>query len=271
MLDLTCKYGFIVGNGDLPKIVLDEAKDKNLDFIVGGINGLTSKQNVLPYAHFWFSIGEIKLLIDNLKKHQVKKIVMVGSITRPSLFSIKLDSLGKELISKYINKIAGDNSILSMVIDIFENNEFEVIGAQDITDKILINKGFHTNINCDEYGDDITNGFFIAKELSKLDIGQSIVFQQNMVIAVEAVEGTREMILRSKKLLKKGREGILVKVNKVNQDNRVDLPSIGTKTIIEAKKAGLKGIVIEANKSIIINKEEVINLANKYQIFIVAI
>lgn len=270
-LNKTSKYAFIVGNGDLPKIALNEAKNQNLDFVIAAIKGLSPKEYVSPYNHFWFGIGELQLLIDNLKHHKVDTIVMMGAIKRPSLFAIKFDNLGKEVIKQYINKISGDNSILLMVINIFEQYGFKVIGVQSITNKILSPQGEQTKIGIDDYRDDITNGFKIAKELSKLDIGQSIVFQQNMVIAVEAVEGTREMILRSKKLIKKGRSAILIKVHKANQDSRVDLPTIGEKTICEVKKAGLKGIVIEANKTIILNKENTIKLANKYKIFIIAV
>ena len=265
------KYAFIIGKGDLPEVVINYAHNNDYKFIVAGIKGLSPKFLVNKYDHFWFHMGEVNDLIIKLKQHNVNKIVMVGSITRPSLLSLKVDSLGKDIIKNYYSKISGDNSLLSMVIYVFESYGFEVISPQTICPQILAKEKNYTLIPYQQYISDIKNGFIIAKELGKLDIGQSIIFQQNIVVAVEAVEGTKNMILRSKKLLKKNSKGILIKTHKLNQDSRVDLPSIGEKTIIQAKKANLAGIVIEADKTIILNQKKTIELANKYNIFLLAV
>ena len=120
--------------------------------------------------------------------------------------------------------------------------------------------------------EDIIKGFNTAKELSKLDIGQSIIFQQNIVISVEAVENTKSMILRSKKLIKKNNpKALLIKTSKINQNMFLDVPTIGDKTILQAKKVNLAGIVIEADKTIILNQEKTVALANKYNIFLIAL
>jgi DUF1009 family protein len=265
------KYAFIIGKGDLPEIIIQYANNNNFNFIIAGIKGLSPKLLVNKYNHFWFNIGEVSDLIAKLKQNNINKIVMIGSITRPSLLSLRVDNLGKSIISNYYNKISGDNSLLSMVMSVFESYGFEVVSPQSVCAEILAQEKNYTSISYQPYINDIKNGFILAQELSKLDIGQSIIYQENIVIAVEAVEGTKNMILRSKKLLKKSSQGILIKIHKLNQDNRVDLPSIGEQTIIQAKKAKLAGIVIQADKTIILNQKKTIQLANKYNIFLLAV
>ncbi len=263
------KYAFIVGGGDLPFRIIKEAEKQKLDFIVVGIRGFSPKALVNSYDNFWFYIGEIADFINKLKYNNVNKIVLVGYMQRPSLFSIRLDSLGRELIKELYNS-TGDNSLLSKVIEIIESNGFKIIAAQEIDPSILAEEGLLSLTTiAEEYKEDIDKGFLLAKQLSVFDIGQSIIFQQNMVIAVEAVEGTAAMIKRSKDILKKaGRKGILIKVKKQHQEERVDLPTIGDKTIKQVKDAGLAGIIVEAQSTIILNKNEVVRLANKYGIFI---
>lgn len=268
---MTERYAFIIGKGELPNSVIKDAKQKKLDFILVGIMGLSPKLLVNSYNNFWFHIGKVNDLINGLKKNNITHIVMVGSIARPSLLSIKLDNLGKQIVRDYYSKMHGDDSLLKIIISIFEENGFIVIGAQNISNSILSENKSYNNIDYTNHIDDIKNGFLLAEKLSQLDIGQSIIFQQNMVIAVEAVEGTKNMILRSKKLLKSGKKGILIKISKINQDSRVDLPSIGSQTIIQAKKAGLAGIVIQAKKTIILNEEKTTALAEKYKIFLLSI
>lgn len=297
------RIAIVVGNGDLSTRILNTVIKKDLDFIVAGIKGSSPKNLVNSHEHFWFYMGEVADFISKLKIHNVKKIMFVGSINRPSLLSLKLDSLGKKIVQEYFSKISGDDSLLSMVIGEMENYGFEVIGVQDIDSAILAEEKIYTKIlPTKEQMVEIQKAFDLAKELSAFDIGQSLIFQQNMVLAVEAVEGTAKMIKRSKNLIKKNTiwkkcaklffsnstileknrkkelsisnniEGaFLVKIKKLNQETRVDLPTIGDKTIKQAYKAGLVGIVIEAGSTIILNEQKAIDLANKYGLFIISL
>lgn len=262
------KYAFIVGKGDLVNSVITKAKASNLNFVVVGIKGYSEFLFVNRHKHFWFYLGQVSNLLKQLKEHQVTKVVLLGAIRRPSLFSLKLDSLGKKIVKSYVG--SGDNSLLSLLIDEFHNYGFEIVGAHEIDPSILAkNKLYVTSTNYKDYHKDIVDGFNFAKKISIFDIGQSLIYQQGMVIALEAVEGTKEMILRSKKLLKKeGPKGLLIKVKKINQTAKVDLPTIGPKTVKEAKKVGLAGIVIEAANTIILKEAETLALAKKNNIFI---
>ncbi len=299
------KIAIIVGNGDLSSKIVNVAVEQELDFIIAGIKGSSPKVLVNSHNHFWFYMGEVSDFLSKLKIYNVKKIVFVGAINRPSLFSLKLDNLGKKFVQEYFSKISGDDSLLSIIIKEIESYGFEIIGAQDIDRSILSEKKTYTKFKPSEQQMlDIQKSFSIAKELSVFDIGQSAIFQQNMIIAIEAVEGTARMISRSKKLIKRNNliskltkiffynknfieESIeqkksnsennkllgafLVKIKKSHQEIRVDLPVIGDKTVKQAYKTGLVGIVIEAGATIIINEQKTIDLANKYGIFIIAL
>ena len=267
------KYGFIVGKDDLVPQVLQKAQQKNLNFVVAAIKSVSSGFVVNKYNHFWFNLGEIGFLIENLKKHQVSHIVLVGGLSRPSFFNLKTDALGKKFIKDHFKVIFGDNSLLALVIKTFEEHGFVVVGLQNVDESVLCQKGLLTTTQVPNQNIlDVENGFKYAKQFSQFDVGQSIVFQQNMAIAIEAVEGTANLIKRSKKIIKKqGPQALLIKVSKNLQDERVDLPTIGLRTIKSCKASKIAGIVVEANKTILLNPKAVIALADKYKIFIIAL
>ena len=267
------KYAFIIGKGDLPYRLIEVALNNKLNFVIAGIKSYSPRLLVNKYDHFWFHMGCLNDLLNNLSSRGIKKVVIVGSINRPSLLSLKVDDLGKEFVKKFFSQIGGDDSLLKIVYNFFIEQGIECVPIQSIDPSILAQEKLYTNVVPKEENiEDIIKGFKTAKELSKLDIGQSIIFQQNIVISVEAVENTKAMILRSKKLIKKNNpKALLVKTSKVNQNMFLDVPTIGDKTILQAKKVNLAGIVIEAGKTIILNQEKTVALANKYNIFLIAL
>ena len=118
---------------------------------------------------------------------------------------------------------------------------------------------------------DVSFGISVAKTIGDLDIGQAVVIQQGIVLGVEAAEGTKSLLCRCNRLSKKGEKGVLVKIKKPHQDARVDLPAIGPQTVLQANEAGLGGIAVEAGSSLIIQREEVIRLADDFAIFVLGI
>ena len=263
------KYAFIVGKGGLVDRILDNAKQHNIDFVVAAIKGVTSRTAVNKYEHFWFYLGQVSKLLEQLKANKVTHIILLGAVKRPSLFALRIDKLGSKLIKQYLQNIKGDDSLLKIVVRLLEDHNFIVHGVQEIDNSIFAKPGLLTDIKPDKDNlKDINVGYSFAKEFSKFDIGQSIVFQQGMVVAVEAVEGTDKLIKRSKNLIKKSNpKAILIKIKKIHQDIRVDLPTIGTGTIKLSKKSGLAGIVIDTN-TIILNQVQTVALANKLNLFI---
>ncbi|MGV3278210.1 LpxI family protein [Rickettsiales bacterium LUAb2] len=276
MLDITNinnKLAIICGNGDLPKKVISSLINQQIQFVVVGIKGITKKSIVSNYNHIWIKLGEVRDAITQLQHLGVTNLCFVGQITRPSLSAISFDDLGKSILKQYLSKATGDNSLLSIIIKVLEQYNFTIIAAQSIEPNLLSFIGNYNNVEPNKTNwQDIIYGFNIAKQFGKLDIGQSIVVQQNVIIAVEGVEGTANLIKRSKKIIKKqGSKAILIKVKKPNQDNRIDLPTIGEKTVKQAKKSGITGIIIEAGSTIVLNPEKLKKIADKYNIFIVSI
>lgn len=266
------KYAFIVGAGDLPKMLVESAIMQNIDFVIAGIQGVSDKSFIKDYTHFWFALGQVGALLKSLAIHGITHVVIAGALQRPSLFALKVDQQGFDIL-KRLRKAKGDNSLLSLIIQEFEDRGFIVVGAHEVAPDILSKARNYTPWEIpDTIKSQLADAWRIAKQIGNLDIGQSIVYQSNIVIAVEGVEGTSQLISRCKKLLKdNGKNAFLLKVSKENQDFRIDLPTIGDKTIIAMKKARLQGLIIEAGKTIIVNQEKTLKLANKHGIFIVAL
>ncbi len=265
------KYCIIVGKGSLPTKVISAMKKKKINFVIAGIKSISPFFLVNSFEHFWFNLGEVETLLNSIKHNNCNKIIFAGYMKRPSLFSLKYDKLGKDLAIKYFKNIGGDNSLLSQIISIFESRGYEVVPPHTIANEILVKPKIYTKSSYTiDQQKDIKVGFGITKKIGNLDIGQSIIIQQSIVLSVEALEGTDNMIKRTKKIVfNTGSKAILIKTKKNIQTDKADLPAIGCKTIKNLYKANISGVILEAGNSIILDEEETIKLANKYNIFIV--
>ena len=166
----------------------------------------------------------------------------------------------------------GDDGLLRFVIKEVENKGFDVIGIHDLMPNLLVPKGVLTHQKPSKKDIiDIERGFNVAKILGKADVGQAVIVQQGIVLSVEGIEGTKALIERTKKLKRKGEGGVLVKTIKPQQDNRIDMPTIGPETVKSIFDAGLKGIAVEAGKVLLAEAEKTIELADKLNIFIVGV
>ena len=145
----------------------------------------------------------------------------------------------------------------------------KVVGIQEVVPNLLAPIGVLTQTSPnDEDEEDIRRGIEVATELGRLDVGQAVVVQQGLVLGLEGIEGTDKLIIRCNDYKRKGKSPILVKLRKPEQDMRIDLPTIGVKTVENAYNSGFKGIAIHAGNTLIVNQEETIALANKYKMFI---
>jgi DUF1009 family protein len=144
-----------------------------------------------------------------------------------------------------------------------------VVGIHEVMPDLLVKEGLLTKHKPDKQAlADIKRGAEVAFELGCLDVGQSVIVQQGLVLGVEGIEGTDELIKRCGTYQRKGDGGVLVKLRKPQQDMRIDLPTIGTRTIENLHAAGMRGIAVHAGNALIVNEPEVIALANKYGMFI---
>ena len=195
---------------------------------------------------------------------------MAGSILRPSFKDIKPDLNSIKLLPKFLKKIleGGDNNLLKLVIFELEKIGFKVLNLKTLLPEIFLGRGNQTSYKISKVNlYDIKKGKQILINNSKFDIGQSIIIQHGSVIGIEAAQGTDNLIKQSFPFLKNVKDGVLIKMIK-NQDLRVDLPTIGLKTVKNLKKYSLKGIAYSSNKTIILNKIEVLNFCEKNKIFL---
>ncbi len=262
---MTKKIGLIAGAGELPVTFAKEVSQKNIPLEIFAIKNIADKK-LEEYASVkWIHFGEAQKLIDLMKESEIKNVVMLGKIEHYSLiFSFhKLDERAKKFFSSLKDKRA--KSILEAVIKELEGEGFSFIDPTPYLSSLLIEEGLLGNVKPKEQLiEDAKFGLKIAKEIAQLDIGQTVVVKDGIVIAVEGIEGTDKCIIRGGEL---GGEGTVVcKVARKNQDMRYDVPVIGPKTLKSMKKAKAKMLAVEAGKTFLLEKETFIKLADKYKI-----
>lgn len=226
------------------------------------------------------SIGDVKKLSGIVKANGIKRIVLSGAVNkRPELNEIhptfkvflQLPSVIKTLFS------GGDDAVLKMVVKLLEGMGLNVLGAHEIAPNILVTTGSLTSkLPSKEDLRDIAAGIEVAHTLGVMDIGQGAVCIGGRAVALEAAEGTDQMLervasLREQKRISQRRQGVLVKLCKPQQDIRADLPTVGVSTVINAAKAGLSGIAIEAGRAFILDREDMLREAEKLGVFVYGI
>lgn len=264
------KLCLIAGSGDLPCEIANICTNNGIDLIIAVISKNYKKEILSTYNMQEFEFGQVGKIIDYMKENLVSHVVFAGSVNKPNLSKLKVDIIGAKLLLRFAKcKILGDDNMLSEIIKFLEGYGFKIISPQDITNEIIVSKGVLGKIKPKKIDlIDIATGKDILEKMSDLDIGQAIIIEEKYVIAVEAIEGTQELINRSKSLKRKNQAGVLIKSVKINQDRRIDLPTIGINTVEAIKAAGLNGIAVSAGNAIIIDKEQTIKKANELGVFI---
>ncbi len=261
--------GIIAGGGKFPILIAKAAKKRGIRVVAVAHIGETEeglKDEVDEIE--WIRLGQFGRLIRALKRRDVKKAVMAGTIRKRRMFEgIVPDLRGLSIISKLL--FFHDDGILRMVADELLKEGIEVISSISYLPELAAPEGCLTKRRpTKEEEEDIRFGWKMAKEIGRLDIGQCVVVKKKTVLAVEAIEGTDETIRRGGRLAKEG--AVVVKVCKPNQDLRFDLPSVGLNTVKTMKNVGANLLAIEAGKTIIFDKEEMISYADKNGICIVS-
>lgn len=259
------RLGIIAGGGALPERLVAACKRDNRDYFVLGLKG---QADITPNA--WTRLGALGNTIGILKENAVDTLVMAGAVRRPTLAELKPDWRTIQVFARLGAKALGDDMLLRAVAGEFEKDGFRIVGAHEVEPALITPPGVlgKTQPTAGHQAD-IDAGIRAARSLGVLDIGQGAVVQQGIVLAVEAVEGTDALIDRCRSLKRKGRGGVLVKSCKPQQDRRLDLPTIGLRTIRKCFEAGIEGIAIEAGASIILDRESVVDAADKLGLFVV--
>lgn len=267
------KLGIIAGGGTLPKEVIQACQRQKRPFFVLALKGFCAPDLLPKNAPVkWVRLGGAGVIEKTLRAQQVQEIMLIGSVRRPSVLELWPDWTALKFMLRVLMQAHGDNGLLCALIHEIERRGFGVVGAHEVLPSLLLPKGEQGALSPDKAGvRDIVRGFEVAKLLGQADVGQSVIVQQGLVLAVEGIEGTDALIQRSKALRRRGGGGVLVKVAKPQQDHRVDLPTIGPKTVQEVYDAGLKGIAAESGACLFAKPDETIRLADRLGVFIVGI
>ncbi|MBR6327559.1 MAG: UDP-2,3-diacylglucosamine diphosphatase LpxI [Alphaproteobacteria bacterium] len=273
MSDEKRKLGVIAGGGSLPRLLVEYLRQNQSPFEVLAISGNADEQSLKQICTVkTVRLGEAGTGFKYFKEKNVQDVIMIGTIRRPSLSDLVPDIRTAAFFAKIGLKALGDDGLLRALIKEIEHEGFRVLGIHEVLPDILLSEGILTRKKPDKQAlSDIKRGLEVATTLGKLDVGQSVVVQQGLVLGVEGIEGTDELIKRCGTYKRKGDGGVLVKIRKPEQDMRVDLPTIGVTTIENAHQAGLKGLAVHAGNALVVNQKEVVRLANLYKMFLIGV
>ena len=261
--------GIIAGNGVYPKTFARAARKAGVSKLIAAafLNETEPEFESEVDETGWFRVGQLSKLIRFFQKHQVAHAVMTGQIAPRNLFEFRPDVRTLKMLGKVKERNA--ETLFGAIAGELENDGIVLLPATTFLDDLLPGPG---NLGGPELSaeqeEDAAFGIRIAKEVSRLDIGQCVVVKKGTVLAVEAFEGTNETLRRGGALGKGG--AMMIKVSKPEQDLRFDVPCIGPATIETARDAGVNAVIVEAGRTLLLDKEEVLRLCAKRKISLAA-
>ena len=263
------KIGIIAGGGQFPLMAAASAKKQGLSVIAVAFEKEADPELAEKVDEIiWIKLGQLGKLISAFKKRNVTKALMAGTINKGRMFvNVKPDLRGLSFISKFA--FFHDDSILRALADELGEEGIEIVSSTLYLPELLAPEGCLTKRKPNrEEKSDIEAGWKIAKELGRLDIGQCVVIRDKTILALEAIDGTNATILRGGRIA--GEKAVVVKVSKPDQDLRFDIPSIGIETINSMIEVKSSVLAIESGKTLIFDREKMIELADKNRISIVS-
>lgn len=264
------KIGIIAGGGSLPDFMVSHCQDQGIPFHVITFKGQPIPEKLEGYKQkvTEIALGQVGKVVDTFKSKQITHIVMAGHLEKPSLFDLRFDMQGLKLMNS-IRRLH-DNEILTTICHFLENEDFQILGAHELAPELLMSHGLLGKIKPTEKNKhDIEIGIEVLEHLSALDIGQAVIVKDSVVLGVEAVEGTAELIERCASLRgSKNKGGVLVKAAKKGQSLKVDMPTIGDKTIEQLVKHKFEGMAVLSGKALLIDEKNTVRVANKNGLFV---
>jgi DUF1009 family protein len=258
--------GLFLGDTDFSETVLKKIKKLNRKyFIIDFSKNNKFKKDKNSHR---ISIGKFGKIIRLIKEKKSKKVLFAGKIAKPKFSTLRLDLKGVYYMPSIIKASKlGDAAIIKVIIDLLKKEKINVISSITFNPELSLKKGNYTKIKPNKNDLlEIKKGKAYLNKLNAHNHVQGLVIRNKKIIKIETLTGTKKMLqsITPDKII----SGILIKLPKLKQDLRVDLPTIGLDTLIDCKEAGLKGIVLKHNKNILLDKKECIQYANKNNVFI---
>ena len=259
--------GLILGETKFPKEILKKVKKRRVKYLI--IDLTKKKIFKKDKRSYSVSMGQFGKIIKILKENKCKKVLFAGKVKKPNFSKLRLDFKGIYYIPRIIKSSKlGDAAILKQIIKILKEQKIKTISSLTFNSELTLKKGNHSRIKPNkEDRIDINKAIKTLNRLGKYNFTQGTVVRNRKVVAVEGKEGTQKM-LRKCKSKKFKNKGVLVKFPKKKQDLRIDLPTIGFKTLTQCKHAGVKGIVLKSMKNVFLERKKCISFANKNKMFI---
>ena len=259
--------GLIFGETNFPNEILRKIKKRKLNYL---IIDLTKRKKFKKDKYFYsVSIGQFGKIIKILKENRCKKILFAGKVIKPNFSRLKLDLKGIYYIPRIIKSSKlGDAAILREIIKILKQERISTISSLTYNPELALKKGTYSKIGPNKEDDlDIKKAISTLSKLDKYTFSQGTIVRNNKVVAIEGKDGTERMLKKSRSKTQRYK-GVLVKFPKQKQDLRIDLPTVGLKTLVQCRAAGLKGIVLKSKQNVFLEKSKCINFANKNKMFI---
>lgn len=265
------KLGIVAGGGDLPAKLIAVCHATGRGVFLLALEDQTDPSLTEGVDHVWVRLGAAGAALKALHAAGVRDLVMAGQVRRPSLAELRPDWRATKLFAKLGASSLGDDGLLSAVVRELEEVEgFRVTAPDELLGELLVPVGVLGEIRPDDQArGDIARGFEVVRALGALDIGQAVIVQDGLVLGVEAIEGTDKLIERCAALRREGLGGVLVKACKPGQERRVDLPTVGIETVHGAARAGLRGIAIEAGRTLVLDRAAMTRAADEAGLFFV--
>jgi DUF1009 family protein len=261
--------GIIAGNGVYPRLLADAARKAGVKKIIAA--AFTGETDPVLSQHVdvieWMRVGQLNRLLKFFNEHKVHHGIMAGQIAPKNLFDLRPDVKALMLLGKLKQRNA--ESIFAAIADELARIEVDLLPATTFLEESLASVGLIAGAKLSRREEeDVDLGWKIAKEIARLDIGQTIIVKNGTVVAVEAFEGTNDAIRRGGLLARK--DAVMVKVAKPDQDMRFDVPVIGVETIRVAAEANVRVIAVETGKTLLLERDAISKLADRSKLSIIA-
>ena len=259
--------GLFLGDTDFPKIILNTIKRKKIKYLI--IDLSRSRKFKKDKNSYSVSIGQFGKILNILKEKKCKKVLFAGKVNKPKFSKLRLDLKGIYYIPRIIKASKlGDAAILKEIIKILAQNKIKTDNSLKFNPELSLKKGDYTRIKPNDFDQiDIKKAINTLNNLGQYNFSQGVVVRNNKIVSIEGKSGTKKMLEKSRSN-KFRNHGVLVKFPKKKQDLRVDLPTIGLKTLKQCKTAGLKGILIKNKQHVFLDRIKCISFANRYKMFI---
>ena len=259
--------GLILGETKFPKEVLKKVKKRRVKYLIIDLTKKKIfKKNKRSHS---VSLGQFGKIIKILKENKCKKVLFAGKVKKPNFSKLRLDLKGLYYIPRIIKSSKlGDAAILKEIIKLLKQQRIGTVSSLTFNPELTLKKGNYSRVKPNKEDKiDIKKAITALSKSGKYNFSQGAVVRNGKVVAIEGRGGTQEMLKKSKS--KKFRnKGVLVKFPKKKQDLRIDLPTVGLRTLNQCKTAGLKGIVLKSKQNVFLERKKCINFSNKNKIFI---